>query len=113
MVIKTNYITIKRGRCGGDSLDSGAALQEFKLPEALLQAFAASAQRLVDGLGRRSEPPLENSERESDRPRSLIVGELFGAVKLLAHIIGDFAVESEPRPSGISLQCDFSAGCLS
>src|SRR5262249_14898767 len=86
-------ITIKRGRCGGDSLGSSAALQEFEFPEALLQAFAASAQRLVDGLGGGCKPPLENSERESDRPRSFIVSELFGAVKLLTYVISDFAVE--------------------
>ena len=67
--------------------------KSFEFPQALLQAFAAPVQRLVDGLGRGGEPPLQDGEREPDRARSLVVGKRLGAIELLAHVVGDFLVE--------------------
>ena len=88
-----HVLAIERRRGGGDGLGGGAALQEFEFPQALLQAFAAPAQRLVDGLGRGCESPLQDGEREPDRARSLVIGERLGTIELLAHVVGDFLVE--------------------
>ena len=88
-----HILGIEHGSCGGDRLRCRAALQDFEFPQALLQALAAPVQRLVDGLGRGGEPPLEDGEREPNRTRSLIVGERLGTIELLAHVVRDFLVE--------------------
>ena len=56
-----------RERNGGGVL--AAALEHFELAQAALQPLATPAQRLVDRLGRRGEPPLEKRQRKADRAR--------------------------------------------
>jgi hypothetical protein len=81
------------GVAAADYLGGSAALQKFEFPQPLLQAFAAPAKRLVDGLGRGCESALQDGEREADRTRSLIVGERLGPIKLVTHVVGDFCVK--------------------
>jgi hypothetical protein len=71
-----------------------AALQQFRLPQALLQPFAAAAQRLADRLRRRGQAALQDGECVADRAGALVVGQRLGAVELLAHVVGDVPVEA-------------------
>ena len=77
-----HVIGIERWSCGGEASAAAAALQDFEFPQALLQPFAAPAQRLVDGLGRRRQSPLQDGERKPDRPGPLIIGKRLGAIEL-------------------------------
>src|SRR2546430_3709571 len=68
-------------------------LQELLLPYPLQEPFAPSPQRLVDGLGRGGEPPLQYCQSETHGPLASFVIERVGAVELLAHVVGDLLVE--------------------
>ena len=70
------------------------SLNEFQLPQPLLQAFAPPAQRLIDRFRRRGQAALENSQREANGSCSLVVLESLGAVELLTDVLGDFLVEA-------------------
>ena len=47
--------------------DLAAALEELLLAQPLLQPLAPAAERLVDRLGRRGQPALQDRQREADR----------------------------------------------
>ena len=81
----------------GHRRDGRPTLQQLQLAQALLQPLAAAAQRLVDCLGRRGKPPLQDGEREADRAGALLVVERFGAIELLADVLRDFLVEARLR----------------
>ena len=70
-----------------------AALLLLQLAQPPLQAFAPPAQRPVDRLGRRGQPPLEDRQREADRAGPLGVRERVRPVELLAHVVADGRVE--------------------
>src|SRR5437588_10524744 len=59
----------------------------------LLQTLLAPAQRLVNGLRRRGQPPLEDGQGEADGPHAAVVLQGFRPVKLLPHVLGDLLVE--------------------
>ena len=82
-----------RSRERDDGRGLAALLEHFELAQAALQPLAPAPQRLVDRLGRRGEPALQDRQRETDRARPLGVGERLGAIELLAHVVGDGRVE--------------------
>ena len=61
----------------------------LELAQVALQPLAPGPQGLVDRLGRRGEPALQDRQREADRARPLGVGERLGAIEFLAHVVGD------------------------
>ena len=50
-------------------------------------------QRLVNSFRRGRKPPLQDGQREAHCACTLIILERFGAIKLLAYLVGDFLVE--------------------
>ena len=61
----------RRRRAIGAGL--AAALEQFQLAQPAFQPLAAAAQRLVDGLGRGGQPPLQDGERKADGAGALVV----------------------------------------
>ena len=70
-----------------------AVLLGLQLAQALLEPLPAALERLVDGLGRRGQAPLQDGQRKTHRARALVVLQGLGAVELLADVAGDLAVE--------------------
>ena len=68
-------------------------LDDLFLTEFCLKPFLAPAERLVDGLRGRREPPLQDGECEPDCPGTAVLTEGFGAVELLANVLGDLRIE--------------------
>ena len=68
-------------------------MEDFKLAQTAFKTLAAAVQRLVDGLGRRCETPLQDGERKAHGSGAPVVLQRVGAVELLAHVVGDFAVK--------------------
>ena len=63
------------------------------LAQPLFQPLPAAAERLVDGLGRGRQPPLQDGQGEADRALAAFVLQGFGPVELLADVVGDVLVE--------------------
>ena len=82
-----------RSRERDDGRGLAAPLEHIELAQAALQPLTPPPQRLVDRLGRRGEPALQDRQRETDRARPLGVGKRLGAVELLAHVVGDGCIE--------------------
>ena len=89
-----DVLGVERGKAGARTGATWpAALEHLQLAQPALQPLAATAQRLVDRLGRGGEPALEDGEREADGAGPLVVLQRLGAVELLAHVFGDRLVE--------------------
>jgi hypothetical protein len=74
-----------------------APLQNFKFPQALLQALTAPTKRLVYGFRRGCEPPLKDRQGKANGPRPFIVGERLSTIEFIAHVFRHFLVESRLR----------------
>ncbi len=88
-------------RSGGRKYAAGlsAALEHFQFAQSAFRPFATATQRLIYGLGGRSKPSLQNSERKTDSARALVVLERVGAVELLAHVVGNRLIKRLFRKS--------------
>ena len=98
-VLEVVYLVgIQRGRRQDRrGVGRSAPLEHLELPAPVLQSLPPPAQRPVDRLGRRRQPPLENRQRKADGAGPPGVGERLGAVELLPHVIGDGGVEAGLR----------------
>ena len=70
-----------------------AALELLFLAQTLFKPLLATTKRLVDRLGRRREPALQNRQCEADGAGAFVILQRLGAVELLADVIGDGLVE--------------------
>ena len=70
-----------------------AALEKLLLAEPFFEPFPATTKGLVNGLRRRSQPPLQDRQREADRAFAAFVLQGLGPVEFLADVIGDLLVE--------------------
>ena len=67
-------------------------LAEPLFTETVFQSFAAAVQRLIDGLGRRRETPLEHGEREAHGGAAFVV-QIVGAIEFVLNVGGHSLVE--------------------
>ena len=67
-------------------------LAEPFFAETVFQSFAAAVQRLIDGLGRRRETPLEHGEREAHGGAAFVV-QIVGAIEFVLNVGGHSLVE--------------------
>ena len=70
-----------------------ATLQDLQFPQSAFQPLTPAAQGLVDGLGRGRQASLQDGQGKADGTGALVVFQGFGAVELLAHVVGDSLVE--------------------
>ena len=84
---------VQGGYGGGHRHGRRAPLEQLQLAATLLQAFAAAAERLVDGLGRGREPSLQDGQRKAHGAGTLVVLERFSTIEFLTHVVRDGLVE--------------------
>ena len=89
-----DVVEVEAGRRRMPGRVAAAALQDLHFAQLAFQALAPPPQRLVDGLRRRRQAALQDGQREADGAGAAVVLQRFGAVELLAHVIGDRLVEA-------------------